>query len=80
MYMSDDITKVERRKPRFPEHEPGLKRALKLIEHVRLVNSGDGVNVTPHPAMLWTLDRLKTAIEAELENGGPLTTEVGLWR
>lgn len=59
-----------------PEHRPGLERALKLIEYLRLVWSGDGVNVTIQPAAEATLNRLKAAIEAELENGGPLTTPV----
>lgn len=61
---------------KHPEHRPGLERALWLIEYVRLVNSGDGVNMMAHPVMIATLNRLKIAIEAELENGGPLTSDL----
>jgi hypothetical protein len=57
-----------------PEHAAGLRRALKLIEYVRGVSTGDGQFTHTIPAVIATLDRLKLAIEAELENGGPLTT------
>ncbi len=56
-----------------PEHKPGLERALRLIEYVRCAY-GDTDMMRIHPVATATLDRLKTAIEAELENGGPLTS------
>lgn len=56
-----------------PEHKPGLERALYLIEYVRGA-CGDTDMMRIHPVTTATLDRLRTAIMAELENGGPLTS------
>lgn len=62
---------------RHPERRPGLERALWLIEYFRDAwNGPHGIDRTAEAV----LDRLKLAIDAELENGGPLTTHVGDWR
>lgn len=49
----------------------GMRRALWLVNYHRGIPGG-----TPHAAYIGALDRVQNSIEAELENGGPLTTPV----